>query len=208
MAGLINCRGGQGGEGIIMSKEILEQLFDSPIKVRLLKLFLRNKELSFTLQEAAKRIRSNSNTCQSQIRKLDSIKFITGRTKKGRKYYSLNSDFDFYNELKTLVLKSSPASKNRIFKRLKGLGRISLVILSGIFVNIENARIDILIVGDNIKKKNLSSFLKDLEAEVGKEIDYVVLSVSDFKYRHDMFDRFIRDILEKPHEKLINKFKI
>jgi len=27
-------------------------------------------------------------------------------------------------------------------------------------------------------------------------------------YRFDMFDRFIRDILEGPHKKLINKFKI
>ena len=63
-------------------------------------------------------------------------------------------------------------------------------------------------VGDNIRQKKLSNFLKDLEAEIGKEIDYVVLSTQDFKYRHDMFDRFIRDVLEKPHEKLINKLKI
>jgi len=65
-----------------------------------------------------------------------------------------------------------------------------------------------LIVGDGIKNKSLANFLKDLESEVGKEIDYVVLTTADFKYRYDMFDRFIRDILEKPHEKLINKLKI
>lgn len=191
-----------------MSKEILEQLFDSPVKVRLLKLFLRNKASSFTCQEAAKRIRGNSSVCQSQIRKLESIKFISSRIKKGKKYYSINQDFTFYNELKTLVLKSSPASRGKILKRLRGLGRINLVVLSGIFVDADNARIDILIVGDGIKNKNLSSFLKDLEAEVGKEIDYVVLSTEDFKYRYDMFDRFIRDVLEKPHDKLINKLKI
>ncbi|MBU2068536.1 hypothetical protein KKE13_03105 [Patescibacteria group bacterium] len=191
-----------------MGKEILEQLFDSPVKVRLLKLFLRNKVSFFTLQEAAKRIRSNSSVCQSQIKKLESIKFINSRVKNGKKHYSVNQSFDFYNELKTLVLKSSPASRDRILKRLKSLGRISLVVLSGIFVNADNARMDILIVGDNVKKNNLYSFLKDLEAEVGKEIDYVVLTTEDFKYRYDMFDRFIRDVLEKPHEKLINKLKI
>jgi len=191
-----------------MSKEILEQLFDSPVKVRLLKLFLRNKVSSFTLQEAAKRIRSNSSACQSQIKKLESIKFINSYIKNGKKNYSVNQNFDFYNELKTLVLKSSPASREKILKRLKSLGRIKLAVLSGIFVNAENSRVDILIVGDNVKKNNLSSFLKDLEAEVGKEIDYVILTTEDFKYRYDMFDRFIRDVLEKPHEKLINKLKI
>jgi predicted transcriptional regulator len=191
-----------------MGKEILEQLFDSLVKVRLLKLFLRNKGQSFTLQEIAKRIKSNSSACQRQIRKLESIKFINSRVKNGKKHYSVNRDFDFYNELRTLVLKSSPTSKEKILKRLRSLGRINLAILSGIFINVENARVDFLIVGDNIKKKNLSSFLRDLEAEVGREIDYVILSTEDFKYRYDMFDRFIRDVLEKPHEKLINKLRV
>ncbi len=197
------------GEGSSpMTKEILEQLFDSPVKVRLLKLFLRNKSQSFSLQEIAKRTKSDIKVCQNQIRKLNNIKFITGRVKSGKKYYSVNRDFDFYNELRTLVLKSSPASRKRILKRLRSLGRINLAVLSGIFVNTENARVDILIVGDNVKKKNLSSFLRDLEAEVGKEIDYVILSTEDFKYRYDMFDRFLRDVFERPHEKLINRLKV
>ena len=191
-----------------MSKEILEQLFDSLVKVRLLKLFLRNPNNAFGLSEIAKRIKSDSSVCKRQINKLKSISFINSKIKNKKKEYFVNRNFDFYNELRTLVLKSSPASKKKILKRLKGLGRINLVILSGIFVNTENARVDLLVVGDNIKQKKLSNFFKDLEAEIGKEVDYVVLSSQDFKYRYKMFDRFIRDVLEKPHEKLINKLKI
>ncbi len=191
-----------------MSKEILEQLFDSPIKVRLLKLFLRNEDQFFCLQDISKRTKSDSSICKRHIKKLESIKFIVVKNKNNKKFYSINKSFDFYNELKILVLKSSPASKEKILKKLRGLGRINLAVLSGVFMNAENSRMDILIVGDHIKKKNLSNFLKDLEADVGKEIDYVILSTEDFKYRYDMFDRFIRDVLEKPHEKLINKLKI
>ncbi len=191
-----------------MSKEILEQLFDSLVKVRLLKLFLRNPNNAFELSEIAKRIKSDLSICRRQINKLESINFINSRIKKKKKNYSVNQDFDFYNELRTLVLKSSPASKKKILRRLKDLGKINLAILSGIFIDADNARVDLLVVGDSIKQKKLSNFLKDLEAEIGKEVDYVVLSTKDFKYRHDMFDRFIRDVLEKPHEKLINKLKI
>ena len=191
-----------------MPKEILEQLFDSPIKVRLLKLFLRNPEDAFVLKNIAKRIRGDSVSCRKQVRKLESIKFVNSKVKGGKKIYSVNTSFDFYNELKTLVLKSSPASKKKILKRLRSLGKINLAILSGVFVSAENTRADLLIVGDNIKRQKLSSFLRDLEAEVGKEIDYVVLSTKDFKYRYAMFDRFIRDVLEKPHDKLINRLKI
>jgi len=191
-----------------MSKEILEQLFDSLVKVRLLKLFLRNPNDFFELSEIVKRIKSSAPACRSQINKLESISLIKSKIKNKKKEYSINRDFDFYNELKTLVLKSSPASKKKILKRLKDLGRINLAILSGIFVNAENSRIDLLVVGDAIKQAKLSSFFNDLEAEIGKEIDYVLLSTKDFKYRYEMFDRFILDVLEKPHEKLINKLKI
>jgi len=191
-----------------MAKEILEQLFDSPVKVKLLKLFLRNPEESFGLREIVKKTRADKISCRRQISKLEEIKFIKSKFKSGKKIYSLNSGFVFYNELKTLVLKSSPTSKNKILSRLKNVGRIKLALLSGIFLELENSRADLLIVGDGIKNKKLAGFLKDLESEVGKEINYVVLTTADFKYRYNMFDRFIRDILEKPHEKLINRLKL
>jgi hypothetical protein len=191
-----------------MSKEILEQLFDSPIKVKLLKLFLRNPEESFRLKVIVRRVKGDVRTCRRQIKKLENINLLINRVKGGVKFYSINPDFDFYKELKTLVLKSSPASREKMLSRLRGLGTIKLAVISGIFLNVENSRIDLLIVGDRIKKKKLTNFLRDLEAEVGKEIDYVVFSTEDFNYRYDMFDRFLRDILEKPHEKLINKLKI
>jgi len=191
-----------------MAKEILEQLFDSLTKVKLLKLFLRNPGESLGLAEIVKKTRTDKSSCRLQVNKLEDIKFIKSKFKSGKKIYSLNVNFDFYNELKTLVLKSSPASKNKILSRLKNIGRVKLALLSGIFLDYENSRADLLIVGDGIKNKSLANFLKDLESEVGKEIDYVVLTTADFKYRYDMFDRFIRDILEKPHEKLINKLKI
>jgi len=47
--------------------------------------------------------------------------------------------------------------------------------------------------------------LAELESEVGKEIQYAFMETKEFEYRYQMFDRFVRDIFEKPHEKLINK---
>lgn len=196
----------------IMTQEILEKLFDSPVKVKLLKLFFRNPDTAFEMSEASKKTKTPLPSCRGEIKKLESIDVINGKYKKRKKVYSINPNFAFYNELRTLVLKSSPTSKERILKRLKALGRIKLVILSGIFLDTENSRVDILIIGDHVgkedKQKRLNRFFKDLEAEVGKEIDYVLLSTDEFKYRYSMFDRFILDILEKPHEKLINKLRI
>ncbi len=127
-----------------------------------------------------------------------------------RTRYMLNSDFEFFNELKGLILKSSPAEKDRMIRKISGLGRVKLAIISGVFLNNTNAvthgnEADLFIVGDDIAKNKLRSFLKSLEAEVGKEIKFGLMDKDEFEYRYGMFDRFVRVLLEGPHVKLINK---
>ena len=199
-----------------MAGYILEQLFDSPIKVRLRRLFLRNSDELFSLPEVALRIQAKPRAIKKQIEGLVKIDFLNKkRLKKKNKlqkkpgiYYFVNPQFDFYSELRTLVLKSSPASLEKINKYLKRLGRVKLAIIAGVFLNNEDSRIDLFIVGDAINTRRLNNFLKNLEAEVGKPIDYSVLATDEFNYRFGMFDRFILDILEKPHKKLINKLRV
>jgi len=76
-----------------MSKEILEQLFDSPVKVKLLKLFLRNPEDSFRLKEMVRRVKGDARVCRRQIKKLENINLISSRVKDRHKVYFTNSDF-------------------------------------------------------------------------------------------------------------------
>jgi len=198
-----------------MPIQILEQLFDSPVKARLLKLFLRNPNEIFRISEIGDRIQANLRVVRRQVEGLRKIGFLKRKTirkktkeKKPGIYFFVNPQFDFYQELRTLVLKSSPASLEKIFRQIKKLGRIKLAILSGVFLNLDNSRVDLLIVGDSISKRKLESFLRNLEADVGRAINYAIFSTEDFNYRYEMFDRFILDILEKPHQKLINKLKI
>ncbi len=125
--------------------------------------------------------------------------------------YVLNTDFEFFNELRDLVLKSSPAEKYRMIARLNKLGRIKLAIVSGVFINKENLDplvSDLLIVGDDIDRRKLRAFLKATEAEVGKEIKFTLMDKEEFQYRMAMFDRFVRVLLEGPHEKLINRLGV
>ncbi len=123
--------------------------------------------------------------------------------------YALNPGFEFFNELKNLILKSSPAEKTQLVRKISGLGRVKLAVISGIFINnddsISNPVADLFIVGDDINKKKLALFLRSLEAEVGKEIKFGLMEKEEFEYRYGMFDRFVRVLLEGPHEKIINK---
>jgi len=125
--------------------------------------------------------------------------------------YTLNRDFQFIQELRDLILKSSPAEKEEITARLLKLGRIKLAVIAGVFLNKENqenSATDLFIVSDDLDRKKFNSFLKYLEAETGGEIRFAVMEKDEFTYRLSMFDRFVRVLLEGPHEKLINKLGV
>ena len=62
-----------------------------------------------------------------------------------------------------------------------------------------------IIVGDDIRRAKLKNLMANLEAEIGKEIDFALMSGEEFKYRLNMLDKFILEFLEGPHEELINK---
>jgi hypothetical protein len=198
-----------------MPEQILEQLFESPVKLKLLKLFLRNPNRHFLLSEVIKKTQSKSGSVRKQLKSLTSIGLLRERMIRANKrkqikggiYFSINQDFDFYNELSTLILKSSPTSKEKMLKRILKLGRIKLALIAGVFLNTLNSRVDLFLVGDSISAIRLGNFLADMESEVGKEIEYAAMDSKEFDYRYHMFDRFVRDILEKPHEKLVNKMR-
>ncbi|PIS16376.1 MAG: hypothetical protein CO002_03010 [Candidatus Portnoybacteria bacterium CG_4_8_14_3_um_filter_44_10] len=212
-----------------MPNQILEQIFNSSIRVRLFKLFLRNPDSMYRAEDVASKIQANKRVVKKQIEGLYEIGFFKKKTirkgsskktaKPNRKksgeggkeagaYFYVNPRFDFYEELRSLILKSPPASLIKISQQIGELGRVKLAVLSGVFINAENSRVDLFVVGDAINRRKLKRLLGDLEAEVGKSINYSVLTTDDFKYRYGMFDRFLLDILESPHKKVINKLKI
>jgi len=135
----------------------------------------------------------------------------TGGTPK--ELYILNPEFDFFSELRALVLKASPAEKNNLARRISRLGGVKLAIISGVLLNPEKAdatavQIDLFIVSDYVDRQRLNRFLKSLEADVGTEIRFGLMDKQEFDYRYGMFDRFVRVLLEGPHEKIINKLGV
>lgn len=213
-------------------ENILESLFASMPRARLLRLFFRNPEGSFTLKEIAKRSKIRPSAARKETAKLLKIGAIRRKiaylryeikkksrskkkppkiiikTKKEKVFYA-NPDLSIFPELRNLVIKASVASRARIKKQVQGLGNVKLVVLSGIFVNNGgSSRTDLLIVGDRINQSKLTKFLSALESESGAALRYTMMDTKEFKYRLDMYDRFLRDILEYPHEKLINKLRV
>ena len=206
-----------------MIEPTLEVLFDSPIRVRLLKLFLFSPDRNFDGKTIAEMLNVASGLIKKHLAKLSETRFVIAKKIGGKRVFKINKDFIFYEELKELVVKASPASKQNLLRRLKSFGGVKLAALSGIFLrrsqsesrpylasglNLDNSHADLLVVGDKIKSAKFDRFLKELEAEVGREINCALMTTKEFYYRYNMYDRFVRDILDFKHEKLINKLKI
>lgn len=186
--------------------EALDQILGE-LRVKVLRFFFRNEGQYFNTQEIARRTQV-SNHLPSELERLCKARLLTRKKIKSKNAYVLNRDFYFYKELKHLMLKSDPGGFKKLTSSVKGLGSVKLAVISGILINNENSRVDLFIVGDYIIKKKFNNFLKKVEAEVGRELTYSVISTTDFKYRQSMFDNFVIEVLQRPHVKLINRLGI
>ena len=203
----------------------LEKLFGSSARIKMIRLFLSNPEALFSSEDVSRRAKVPMALVKREISLLkgvdlikqkdqtidETVKLKDGETKIKKKkitVYFLNSLFPFVHALRNLVLNAAPVNKEAMIKEINTIGRIKLIVFSGIFTNHENSRVDLLLVGDSMKETKLDKVLKNIEAEIGKEIVYAVFKTEDFMYRMGMYDRFIRDILEYPHEKAVNKLNI
>jgi DNA-binding transcriptional ArsR family regulator len=198
-----------------MSKSILDNLFGSRVRVKLLKLLYRQHPATFAMSELVVRVQEPAFIVRRELTVLRDTglvkRFRIGSgAARDRERFGLSHEFDFFEELRDLVLKPSPAETDRLIKRIGGLGRIKLAVVAGIFVSQPDdltyeTPADLFIVGDDIDKGRLTKFLKSLESEMGTEIRFSTMEKDEFKYRYEMFDRFLRVLLEGPHRKIIDK---
>ncbi len=185
--------------------EIFSQLFESKVKARLIKFFMLNDKREYSSQEVVQKNKMRSLQIARELHRFEKMKMIFARTRKGKKYFQTNTGFIFYPELKNLVVKSNTLPECRSLSQIKNLGKVKLALISGVFLNYPKGRADLLIVADEISRAKLKHLLENLEAEVGKEINYSIMDSDEFKYRTDMLDKFIMDFLEGPYEEIICK---
>ena len=185
--------------------EILETLFGSKARTRILRFFLLNSEKEYRVMEIAKKNMLPSGATRKELNELIKIKFLTKHTRKGVKYYALDQTFHFYFELKNLFAKSTSSPQCKNLTKLKNIGDVKLALVSGIFLNYPKSKVDMVIVANNVSRGKLKSVMNGLEAEVGKEVSFVLMNSDEFKYRLDMLDRFLIDFIEGTHMELIDK---
>lgn len=204
--------------------ETLSKLFGGPERVKLMRLFLFNPELFFSLEQIMDKTKISAKLAKFEIDLLEKAGMIKSRksihiievkkrgkvsqVKKKVICWHLDPSFEYLLPLQNLLINTRPLRPNEILKRLLNVGKLKMVIVSGVFIQNPDSRVDLLIVGDNLKRGSIDRIVKTMEAEIGKELVFASFETADFHYRLGMYDKLIRDILDYPHQKLLDKLNI
>jgi len=185
---------------------ILERLFGSPARVRLMRVFYLNPDKSLTLKEVSKMAKLSSRAVSKENKLLLSVGFLK---KGGKKSFVVSETFPLFSALRNLVITASPASRENLLNFFKKNKKIKLVAIGGVFLDSApgESDLDLLIVGNGIKKGAVEKFVKKMEPDIGKEINWSFLPLSEFNDRVAMRDKFLRDFFDSQNEFIINKIE-
>jgi len=199
---------------------MIEQLFGSKTRVKLLQLFYSNPNRSFYVREITRKIDEQINSVRRELANLLNVGIIVSDTTNNKLYYEVNQEFDHYQPLKSIFGTASKVSTKTADnttkvhipvtneqEKIKLVGNIDLAIFVGQFTRDESSGIDLLIVGD-VNQNALQKFVSDLEAREGKDIRFTSMPTTEFQYRRQINDRFITTVLESKKQILIDKSSI
>jgi len=200
--------------------EILDKIFGNAAKVRMMRLFILNPEKQFSVEEIVGRTLSKEKEVRTELAIFEKIDLARRRTvsrkenpesvrSKKTQVWMLNQKFIYFDELKSFLINANLVKNSDLIKRIGRVGKIKLIVLAGVFLNqMDESRLDLLVVGDEIRRVSFENIVKSLESELGKEVKYAFFATADFAYRLNMYDKLIRDLLDYPHQVVLDRIGI
>lgn len=192
---------------------MIDALFGSKTRVKLLHLFLNNPGKSFYVREITRLVDEQINSVRRELANMLQVGVITSDTSENKLYYEVNQRYDYYVPFRAIfadekLLRSHAVAKQDVWQGLfKELRGVRLVLLAGVLVQGSAGAVDLLIVG-NVSTSKIKNIVQEIEKSEGREINYTVLSYDEFYYRLSVRDKFITEILNGKHAVLLDTDKI
>lgn len=198
--------------------DILEHLFGSKTRVRLLRLFLDKPDRAYFVREITRRVEAQLNSVRREIENMMQLgllretgspvdatqvsKSVRGATTKKR-FYQANTDFIFFEELRAIVKKSSMLLHDILLERLQERGRVDLLVFTGKMTEAP-VQTDVLIVTD-LRSDVVRDAIQSFEHELGREVNYTHMPPDEYRYRKEVRDRFLESIFQHKHVIVANE---
>lgn len=191
---------------------MFEQLFGSKTRVKLLSLFLNNPNRPYYVREITRKVDEQINSVRRELSNLLAIGIIRSEGNNNRLYYEVNQKYQFYAPLRAIFTNitasnepelNDAAEDTELIKKLRATGNIRLAFETGTFVRDPSAGTDFFIMGD-VNRTKVSKLIIEMEQDLGREINFTVMSPEDFEYRQRLNDRFLDGVLHSKKIVLID----
>ena len=175
---------------------MLQALFSSKARVKLLTHFFSHPEEQFYARHLARQMEAHYNAVWQELDNLERIGLLLSERDANVKYYRLNPDFPIYDELKRIIMKTSGLGQS-LREALDDLGMVEWAFIYGSVAAGEEddlSDVDLMLVGE-VELLALSAVISRLEDQLGREINYVALTRAELVQRLADRDPFINNVL-------------
>ena len=194
---------------------MIDALFGSKTRVKLLHLFLNHPGQSFYVREITRVIDEQINSVRRELSNMLEVGVITSDSADNKLYYQVNQRYDFYSPLRAIFANEpmnvakpsttdSAAVSDQYLGAIVGLSALRVAILSGVLVKGSTSAVDVLLIG-TLPAAKVKATMAIIEKAEGREINYSVMPYEDFYYRLSIRDKFITEILNSKHIVAIDK---
>jgi predicted nucleotidyltransferase len=183
---------------------MLQALFSSRVRVKLLAQFFMHAEQRFYARALAREAHEHYNAVWQELTHLEGIGLLLSEQDANVKYYHLNRRFPIYEELRRIILKTCGVGQ-ALREALGPLGTVSWACVYGSVAAGEEdlaSDIDLMLVG-GVELPALSEVIAGFEEQFGRVVNYVVLTEAEMADRLAGGDPFLRNVLSGPKVMLI-----
>jgi len=189
---------------------MIDALFGSKTRVKLLHLFLNNPGKAFYVREITRLIDEQINSVRRELSNMLEVGVITSDSADNKLYYEVNQRYEYYVPFRAIFAderiesaSQKVGADNQWRDAIKGLAGVRIAIMAGVLVRGSSSTVDLLLVGE-VPAAKLKNTVKQMEKAESRELNYTILSYDEFYYRLSVRDKFITEILNGKHAILLD----
>lgn len=214
---------------------MVEQLFGSKTRVKLLKLFYSNPNRSFYVREITRKVEEQINSVRRELSNMLSLGIISSDKSNNRLYYEVNQKYEHYEPLsqmfgakskkkietsdnKKATKSQSQESRTNSSKKNDTAKGIELAEADkwsvvgnvyGIAYSGAYTRDELaqadIVIIGDVNIAKVEAVIVELEKEKNKELRYAVFDLEEWKYRRQVHDKFYTKFMDTKKQIVLDK---
>jgi predicted nucleotidyltransferase len=167
----------------------------SKARQKLLAYYFTNPTTRHHLRDLAERLSVDPSNLSKELSRLEREGLFRSEVNGRQKYFQLNREYPLFNEVRSIIAKTIGAVP-LLAESLKKIEGVEEAYLYGSFArNQQDAAsdVDVLVIGKP-KSETLAETVQKLERQLGREINYTVLTRKELESRRGRKDAFLENV--------------